>query len=339
MLQLGHSKTNNVLGFFRTNQLAANLLLIIYVIVLYIAGLFAVNTWESDSSGGVLSQLIYNYVGTNGMLPKIVSIALVLLQAFLLNILAARFRISHEVTMYPGVFYLLLMSTLPEFQNLTPVLIGNTFLILALSNLFDSYKKTSSADSIFNVGFWIGMASLCYFSNFAFVLLAIFGLSTIRNLRINELFMIITGVIVPLFLAGAIAYWNDSFEIFTQVTFREQFGILDFVWDAHWKNYVPLILFGLTTIIAFLSINTYFQKQGIRAQKNIQVLYYFIIIAILTIFLQKGIMIDRLQLLAIPLALLLPLNFLNFKRNEIGSGLHLVWLIGVLFLQYRLLFM
>ena len=328
-----------MLGFFRTNQLAANLLLIIYVIVLYIAGFFAANTWEAGASGGVLSQLLYDYVGTQGMAPKMISIGLVLLQAFLLNILAARFRISQEVTMYPGVFYLLFMSTLPEFQNLTPVLIGNTFLILAVSSLFDSYKKTSSADTIFNVGFWIGIASLCYFSNFAFILLAIFGLSTIRNLRINELLMIIIGVIVPLFLAGAVAYWNDSFDSFIRITFGEQFGVLDFVWDAHWKNYVPLILFGLATIISFFSFNTYFQKQGIRSQKNIQVLYYFIIIAILTIFLQKEITIDRIQLLAIPLALLLPLNFLNFKRKEIGSGLHMAWLIGILFLQYRLLFM
>jgi len=327
-----------VLGFFRTNQLAANLLLIIYVIVLYIAGLLATSTWES-SEGGVLTQVIHHYVGTQGMLPKIFTIILVLLQALLLNILAARFRISEEVTMYPGVFYLLLMSTLPDFQNLSPVLIGNTFLILAVSSLFNSYKKTSTANSIFNVGFWVGMASLCYFSNFVFVLLAIFGLSTIRNLRINELFMILIGVLVPLFLAGTIAFWNDALESFYQITFINQFGVLDFAIDTHWKNYVPLILFGLLTLISFLSLNTYFQKQGIRSQKNIQVLYYFIIIAILSIFLQKEITVNRLQLLAIPLALLLPLNFLSFKRKEIGNGIHLTWLIGVLFLQYRLLFM
>lgn len=327
-----------MLGFFRTNQLAANLLLIIYVVILYIAGLFVTNTWE-PSAGGVFSQVIHDYVGTQGMLPKIVTIVLVLLQALLLNILAARFRVSQEVTMYPGVFYLLLMSTLPEFQNLTPVLIGNTFLILAVSSLFDSYKKTSSADSIFNVGFWIGMASLCYFSNFVFILLAIFGLSTIRNLRVNELLMILIGVLVPLCLAGTIAYWNDALDSFYQATFITQLGALDFIMDAHWKSYIPLILFGLLSIISFLSFNTYFQKQGIRSQKNIQVLYYFIIIAFLSIFLQKEITVERFQLLAIPFALLLPLNFLSFKRNEIGSGIHLAWLIGVLFLQYRLLFM
>ncbi len=328
-----------MLGFFRTNQLAANLLLIIYVIVLYIAGLFAASTWEINSTGGVLSQVIFDYVGTQGMLPRIFTIVLVLFQALLLNILAARFRVSEEVTMYPGVFYLLLMSTLPEFQNLSPIIIGNTFLILAISALLNSYKKSSSADSIFNIGFWVGMASLCYFSNFAFILLAVFGLATIRNMRVKELFMVFIGILVPLFLAGTIAFWNDAWRSFWQATFVEQFGILDFRFEAHWKNYVPVILFGLLTLIIFFSFNSYFQKKKIRTQKNIQVLYYFIIIAILTIFLQKEITITQFQLLAIPLALLLPLSFLSFKRKEIGSGLHMAWLIGVLFLQYRLLFM
>ena len=33
------------------------------------------------------------------------------------------------------------------------------------------------------------------------------------------------------------------------------------------------------------------------------------------------------------------INFLAFRKKETGSGIHLIWLIGILFLQYRLLFM
>lgn len=327
-----------VLGFFRTNQLAANLLLIIYVLVLRASGLFASDVWEPNSAG-ILSQLAYDYVGTQGWLPDLIALVLVLLQALLLNVMAARFRISKEVTMYPGVFYILLMSTIPSFLHLSPVLMGNTFLILAISSLFNSYKKASSADSIFNVGFWLGIASLFYFSNFAFLLLAILGLATLRRFRLSEFLMILIGAFTPIFLAGTIAFINGTWESFLPVTFSEEFGFLSFEWEYHWSNYVPLVLFVFLTILVFLSFNSYFQKQSIRSQKNIQVLYYFIIISVLTVFFQKGIRLEQLLLLAIPLSLLLPLNFLNFKRKEIGSGLHLAWMIGVLFLQYRLLFM
>jgi len=327
-----------VLGFFRTNQLAANLFLIVYVLILRAAGLFAVQEWEPGSSG-ILSQLVYGWTGVQGWIPDLVALVLVLLQALLLNVLSARFRISREVTMFPGVFYILLMSTLPDFLHLSPILMGNTFLILALSNLFKSYKKSSTADSIFNVGFWIGVAGLFYFSNFVFLLLAIIGLATMRNLRFNELLMVLVGGIVPLFLGGALAYAFGDWGSFYQTTFLEHRGFLSFEKITHWRSYVPLVLFGILTILSFLSFSIYSQKQSIQAQKSIQVLYYFIIIAALTIFIQRGIRLEQLLLLAIPLSLMLPLNFLNFKKKEIGSGLHLVWLIGVLFLQYRLLFM
>ena len=334
-----------MLGFFRTNQLAANLFLIIYAFLLRSMGLLAMPDWE-PSSAGVLSQSVYSYLGTQGWLPDLIALLLVLVQALLLNVLSARFRISREVTMFPGVFYLLMMSTLPSFLHLSPVLMGNTFLILALSSLFNAYKKASVTDSIYNVGFWIGMASLFYFSNFVFVLLAIFGLATLRNFRFKEFLMILIGIITPIFLAGTASFLLDQWIPFYQLTFLEGFGWLNFSspmgkfdWVAHWSNYVPLVIFGVLTIIVFLSFNTYFQKQNIRSQKNIQVLYYFIVIAALSIFFQKGIRLEQLLLIAIPLALLLPLNFLEFKKKEIGSGIHLAWLVGILFLQYYLLFM
>jgi len=150
-----------VLGLFRTNQLGANLLLIVYIAIVRLSGFLFPSEW-SPSQSGILSQHVYQGVGTTGWLPSLIALLLVLTQAFTINILAARFRISKEVTMIPGVFYILLMSTTPDFLQLTPILLGNTFLIFALMSLFQTYKKSSVAGSIFNTGFWIGIASLNY---------------------------------------------------------------------------------------------------------------------------------------------------------------------------------
>ena len=327
-----------MLGFFRTNQLATNLFLIIYVLILRTSGIVANEVWQ-PSSAGVLSQLVYDQAGTHGWLPDLLALVLVLVQGLLLNILSARFRLTREVTMFPGVFYILMMSTLPEFLHLSPVLMGNTFLILALTSLFNAYKKTTVAGSIFNIGFWIGVASLFYFSNFAFLILGIIGLGTVRMLRGNEILMIITGAIVPIFLAGTAAFLTDNWSYFYAITFLDNFGTLDFEEKLHWANYVALGIFGVLVMWVFLSFNIYFQKQSIRSKKNVQVLYYFILISILTIFFQKGVRLEQLLLLAIPLSLMLPFNFLNFRKKEIGSGIHFIWLVGILFLQYRLLFM
>ena len=325
-----------MLGLFRTNQLGANLFLIIYIVILRLSGFLFPMEW-SPSESGMLSRHVYQGVGTSGWLPSLIALLLVFIQAFLINVLVARFRISKEVTMIPGVFYVLLMSTMPDFLQLTPVLLGNSFLIFAIMSLFQTYKKSSVAGSIFNTGFWIGMASLFYFSNIAFVLFAIIGLATIRALRINEIFMIIIGAVIPYFLAGTFAFLVDALPQFHHLQIEDNLGFLSFDWQPVWQNYATLAIFGILSIIAFFSFSTYFQKQSIQAQKYIQVLYYFMFVSVLTIFMQKGIRPSNLMLLAIPLSILLPLNFLSLKNKNLASTLHIIWLILVLAIQYKIL--
>ena len=325
-----------MLGFFRTNQLGANLFLIVYLIVLRLSGFLFPSEW-TPSEAGLLSQHVYQGVGTNGWLPSLIALFLVLCQAFLINLLAARFRISKEVTMIPGVCYILLMSTMPDFLKLTPVLMGNTILIFVIMSLFQTYKKSSVSGSIFNTGFWIGMASLFYFSNIVFVLFAIIGLATLRALRINEIFMIIIGAFIPYFLAGTFAFLVDALPEFHHLQIIDNLGFLNFDWTLNWQNYTTLGIFGILSLIAFFSFGTYFQKQSIQAQKYIHVLYYFMLVSVLTILIQKGIRPSHLMLLAIPLSLLLPLNFLSFKNKNLASTLHLVWMILVLAIQYKIL--
>ena len=325
-----------MLGLFRTNQLGANLLLIIYIAIIRLYGFLFPSEW-SPSQSGILSQHIYQGVGISGWLPSLIALFLVLIQAFIINVLAARFRISKEVTMIPGVFYILLMSTTPDFLKLTPVLLGNTFLIFALMSLFQIYKKSSVAGSIFNIGFWIGLASLFYFSNIVFVLFGIIGLSTLKALRLNEILILIIGAFIPYFFAGTFAFLVDALPEFHHLQIADNTGFLNFDWTSNWKSHTTLAIFGILSVVAIFSFSIYSQKKSIQTQKYIQVLYYFLFGSILTVFVQQGIRPTHLMLLAIPLSLLLPLNFLSFKNKNLASTFHLIWLILVLAIQYKTL--
>ena len=149
--------------------------------------------------------------------------------------------------------------------------------------------------------------------------------------------MVIIGAIIPYFLAGSFAFLYDALPLFHHLQIEDNLGFLNFDWKPVWQNYAVLGIFGFLSLVAIFSINTYFKKQSIQAQKYIQVLYYFIIVAALTIFLQNGIRPSNLMLLAIPLSMLLPLNFLNLKNQNLASTLHIVWIILVLAIQYKIL--
>ena len=149
-----------MLSFFRTNQLAFNLFLIIYVFLLRGSSFWLTDNDWLPVSKGVLSDWVYNLCGYSGSLATLLGLFLVFFQAILINIVIARLRMAVEVTLLPGLVYILLVSVIPDFLNLTPLLFANTFFILALLEMYKIYRSKSFAGNIFNIGFWLGIGSL-----------------------------------------------------------------------------------------------------------------------------------------------------------------------------------
>ena len=66
------------------------------------------------------------------------------------NIIIAKFRMASSVSLFPGLFYVLLVSMLPEFLTLSPALLANTFFIIAIWELFETYRKNEVSGNIVN---------------------------------------------------------------------------------------------------------------------------------------------------------------------------------------------
>ena len=159
-----------MLNFFRTNQLAFNFFLIFYAILLRGSSFIVPSQEATFGKSGVFSLWVLDLCDGFGALPFIVGILLVFVHAVMINVIVARFRMANEVSLLPGVCYILLASSIPEFLNLSPILLANTFFIIALFELFGSFRQKSVIANIFNVGFWLGIGSLFYFSEIIFIL-------------------------------------------------------------------------------------------------------------------------------------------------------------------------
>ena len=75
---------------------------------------------------------------------------LVVLQAIMLNTVVNNYKMGRELTYFTALCYILLASAIPEFLYLSPALMGNTFLIIALAEMFKWYRKFEASASIFN---------------------------------------------------------------------------------------------------------------------------------------------------------------------------------------------
>ena len=86
--------------------------------------------------------------------------------------------------------------------------------MIALGEMFRWYRKFEASASIFNVGFWLAIASMFYFSNIAYYFLAVVALFQLRAFRLNELIILTVGLLIPYFFVGVYQFWYDGLDVF-----------------------------------------------------------------------------------------------------------------------------
>lgn len=322
-----------MLNLFRTNQIAFNLLLIVYILLIRGSAFIIEVPGEHYTGQGVLSDWVNGWAGTTGGWATTVGIILVFIQALLINVVVAKFRMATSVSLFPGLFYALLVSMIPEFLALSPALLANTFFILAFWELFESYRKNNVAGHIVNVGFWIGVASLFYFSGIVLLLLAVIGLSVLRAFRFKELIMLLIGFTVAYIAAMVYFFWNDQLGFFWQYYVLDSFVFWDFKLVATLSTYISLGMIVIVSLVVLGSFNSYFAKKNIQAQKNITVLYWGLFFCALSFLFQKNIQFYHFLVFMVPLGVLISFNFLKLK-HQAAEAFHLLFFVAVLVWQF-----
>ncbi len=321
-----------MLAIFRTNQQLANILLLFYL-ALVRASTFIHPMNIVPKSHGVLSQWLYSEMAPTSFEGQIAAFILIFIQAVFINIIMSEYRIATEITLLPGLFYCLITGMMPEFMGLSPILLANTFMILAIFYLLDSYKNNGASSRIFDAGLWIGVACLFHFPFILFALWGIVGLGILRGLRLKEILMFLVGIVIPFFLFGVYLFWTDNLPLIFK-HFTENFGVLSFVKQNDPNIYIKVGLILLLIMLTLLSSGQLFVRRNIAIQKYVSIIYWMMFIAGLTILIQKGIDLNHLLIIAVPLSMLLTMMF-----QRIGSAtaevLHILLLVIAMLFQYQ----
>lgn len=321
-----------MLTIFRTNQLMASILLAIYILLVR-GSVFFVPVDMAPKGAGLFTVWLHDWIGHSGQTPALVAGLLLLLQAFYLNYLAMEHRLATETSLLPGLFYILVSSLLPSFQYLSPVLLGNTFVLIVIGELFATYKKAKAADRIFNIGFWSGIGLLFYPSLILLLLIGFTGLNVFRAFKIRERLMALTGAFVPVFLTGVWAFWKDWYPEYRSLL-TNGFEWLSYVPTAPERVYRDLGMMSALVLVVLFSHRSYMLKQSIEVQRKINIIYWSLLIFTLSLLFQSQIQLDHLLVLAVPVGLLLSLNFVRMP-NRMAEVLHLLLLVIALALQFR----
>lgn len=323
-----------MLTLFRTNQPLANLLLLFYLGILR-ASTFIHPSTVVPRSQGILTAWMYAELPPLSMVTNIATFLLIFFQATALNVTVARYRVATEISMLPGVFYCLFCCLMPDFLVLSSALLANTFVILALFYLFDTYKNNQVAGRIFDTGLWLGVASLFHFSYILFIIWGIIGLGILRGLRGKEFVIFIIGYLMPFFLLSVFCMWNNSLaQISTH--FWNNADLMSF---THYQSPTLYVKMGIVTILLLLTVGAstqFFSRRNMTVQKYLSILYWLMLFGGLTVFIQTNVGLVHLLVIAVPMGILFSMVFQRIG-SATSEALHMLMLMIALILQFEYL--
>lgn len=326
-----------MLSLFRTNQLIGGALYIFYL--LFLRGLSLIVperfAWE-PSSMGFLSGPIMKWVQAQPFLAQeLLTAGLLLVQAMMITIILRRHRLVSEDILIPGALYILVANCIPALHAFSPMLLANTFLLIALDQLIVTYRNQQCADHLFNVGLWIAVASFFHLSYISFLLISILGLGSLRLFRFREVMMIIAGALVAYFLMGTAWLWFDTLPIRMQQHFLDNLGFFSFITATdNLEVYIALGIIGFLIASVVFGYSTLMRRQNIPFQKRVGIFYYILLLSPLFLLFHANIDLSNFFILALPVGILLGLVIKNMNKTT-AEIFHLLLLTVVIFWQLK----
>lgn len=150
--------------------------------------------------------------GRSQLSYQILALVVIILQGLYFNYSLQKHQLYPEKSNLPLLLYVLCMGLSFDFFTLSPMLMGTTFLLLALDGLFSHINDEASNDEVFSIGFYIGIAtifniSLAVFAGYAFVCFLLLAATNAR-----KYFLMLFGFVFTLSLAALFFYMVNGLD-------------------------------------------------------------------------------------------------------------------------------
>lgn len=320
-----------MLSIFRTNQLLAGILILGYALFLHLP-----DFWQSappvQLTPGIGNTWLTPLLQDAPMVSLAAVIALLFIQAIFANAIIFAHRIISPANLFPGVFVVLLGSLLPAFHQYSGYLPANVFLLLSLRSYLKAFRINNSADHVFNTGFWMGIAALFVPAYLIFLLAYSAMLPILKSGKFRDQLILLLGAILPLYLVGIGYYWYDMLPVFWEQQWTTAFSLPQTIALAKIPLVENVAMIALL-IIVLSSRRIYLAKTKMDVQIKIEILYWLLLGAGLSIWWLMPWNMQQWQTLVPIVGILLSFNFTKV-RHQTAEAWHLMLLILLFYLNF-----
>ncbi len=277
-----------MIGIFRQKNPGNTLLLLLYGLVIKFPVLLNPAPALRQSEDHYLYNVLMGFLGPSELSPlffSLLAVALLFIQAFLLNRLMILQKLFPKPGFLPAMVYLLISSFVPEWNQFSAPLLVNTLLIWIYYRMALLYNTHTPNGEVFNIGLLLGIASLFYEPAIVFLLLVPLALFVMRPFRIREWFIAFMGATMPYYFLGVILFLTDRFtwQAILPAISLDLPDIPESIFIT-----VAMVLLVLPFIAGGFYVQANLAKMLIQVRKNWSLMLLFMIISLLIILVSGG---------------------------------------------------
>ncbi len=269
-----------------------------------------------DMNHGVLYALLINssFMSVKWAVPSLIFV-LITTQAYLFNMLINRFEVLYKGSNIPVIIFIILYGLLPGFLALSPFLLINTLMPVALWKIFTLYKSERPVTRAFDSGLVFSLMMLCYLPMALLVVFMFLCIAILRPFNWREWAASVLGLLTPAILLFTFLLATDNLHLRnTEVNTDSWLPVIK--WHAVKLHYmIPAVSIAIILFLSFLKLYANYSKNVIRMRKFqlcFMLLFIFLLMIILIPVQQSE---ARFLVLIPPVCLFLSYYFIAILKN------------------------
>jgi hypothetical protein len=185
-----------MISIFRQSKFLPPILVPLLIVPFWIPAFLTGNIVEVNHAMP-LFELLNHLLGFYFPVKPVFAWLLLLFNAFYLNYLLDHYSLLTKKSFVPALIYGLLMSLLPGFIQLHPLLPATTFLLLGFRRVMLTYRTGIDIADFFDAAFFFSVAGLFYFPSLVFIPMLWVSLIVIRPFVWREWTGMLVGSVLP----------------------------------------------------------------------------------------------------------------------------------------------
>lgn len=325
-----------LIGFIKHNRAISVFFLPVAILIIWAFGFIHPSTPPTEYATSFYKALI-SRLGNYPVLLPLFSCILIFIESLLINYIVKKNEIIDTTAYLPALIYIILMSLQPEMLSLHPIVIANLFMLLALIRLMNTYKKETAYSEVFDTGMFIALAAIFYTPSFVFIFVLWAGLVIIRPFIWREWIISLFGFATPLLFFVFYYFWNGILDTLvsqviqnTVIAPHKSFQWVSFSID----EYIQICILLLAGFFSFGKLLDDLGKSTVRIRNNLLLLFYFILLSLVSIIFAPGYSISYLSFLSIPFSIFISNYFLFARKTWIAEVLFLLLVLSIFINQF-----